>query len=240
MNKILVVSHERSGTHFLINTIAKNFGYDHNQLEIFAKDARDPSDEYRYKYHEQVSKHCRKLYGDNSRRIYKSHHQVEFFDLDSLNKHFYVFYVVRDVRDVLTSCYHYFHASGVSAFPKPKSVEHLAFSIKPYLYPFDAAYSHIKSEDFVSRWIRHVGGWVNSGVAIIRYENLKNKFDDALGHIGYILSQKPRGRYVPTLQDKAVAPRKGVIGDWKNHLSKKASRSICDRVRANGLGHLLQ
>ena len=32
--KILVVSHERSGTHFLINSIAFNFGYGERQIDL--------------------------------------------------------------------------------------------------------------------------------------------------------------------------------------------------------------
>ena len=32
--KVLVISHERSGTHFLINSIAQCFGYDHKEIPL--------------------------------------------------------------------------------------------------------------------------------------------------------------------------------------------------------------
>lgn len=233
MKKILVVSHERSGTHFLINTIARNFGYDNNQLEVFARDtiSIDPEEGKRYK--SKVNANINKSFPSQTKKIFKSHHQFEFFKehFDEILEHYHVFYIIRDARDVLTSCYFYFNAAQTKAFPKPRSVKELAFDIKPYKYPFDGAYSLVKSEDFVERWIKHVSGWIHSGACVITYEDLKSNFNLVLRRVSRELERDPTGSHIPTLRDRAVSPRKGIIGDWINHLPIEYSKKIWQRAK---------
>jgi hypothetical protein len=242
MKKILVVSHERSGTHFLINTIAKNFGYDNYQIETTARDALNASKEEVEQYKSQVRAMITKNFQSNTKRIFKSHHQYDFFReyISEVFRHFHIFYIVRDVRDVLTSCFFYFNGAATKAFPKPKTVKELAFDIKPYKFSFDGAYSLVKSEDFVGRWIRHVSDWTSSGACVITYEDLKTNFERVLNQISRELGRKALSAHVPTLRDRAVSPRKGIIGDWVSHLPPEISHKIHKRIKADGLVHFMR
>lgn len=242
MKKILVVSHERSGTHFLINTIAKNFGYDNYQIETTARDALNASQKEVEQYKSQVRAMITKHFQANTKRIFKSHHQYGFFSeyMSDVFRHFHVFYVVRDIRDVLTSCYFYFNGAATRAFPKPKSVGELAFNIKPYKFSFDGAYSLIKSEDFVERWIRHVSDWVDSGARVVTYESMKTSFDSVLNQISKELGRKASSVHIPTLSDRAVSPRKGIVGDWVSHLPPELSHKIHNRVKKANLAHFMR
>jgi len=236
--KILVVSHERSGTHFLINSISANFGFNNNQIDVFARDAINPSRSNQEEYRSKIINFCELQKGlDN--RIYKSHHQDGFFDIHKLNESYHIFYIVRDPRDVLVSCYYYFNRSNVTAFPRVKNVCDLAFNTKPYRYPFDGAYSLVKSEDFVSRWITHVRGWLDKAT-IITYEEMKTNFSSAMRKVSVVLGRDLTGCVVPTLGNKSVSPRKGIVGDWTNHFDAKSNNIICNRIKEAGLSDFLQ
>ena len=107
MKNILVVGHERSGTHFLINTIALNYPYYSNYEISVLGDTQELRQIFEW------------YYSKNERRIFKSHHQFYFFFpfFEELLRHFHIFYIVRDGRDVLTSCFHYYNN-----FPEGKGV----------------------------------------------------------------------------------------------------------------------
>jgi hypothetical protein len=98
--KAIVVSHERSGTHFLMNTLAKNFDYVSHPF-------------WNLDYNQGINLHDQSVlshflglsHNKPVLNILKSHHPVEFFEsnLDYLCEQFFVFYIYRDPRDVLIS-----------------------------------------------------------------------------------------------------------------------------------------
>ena len=94
--KVMVVSHERSGTHFLMNSIARCFNY-----------VADPWVNYdgssiATNFHSSaaVLEFFRQFRGYPVANIVKSHHPFVFFQstFESLAKDFHVFYVYRDPR----------------------------------------------------------------------------------------------------------------------------------------------
>src|SRR6187200_2098494 len=98
--KIAVVSHERSGTHFLMNSIAKCYGY-----------LAAPWINFDYElglnfYHPATIGaffgQFRDYYPAN---IVKAHHSFAFFEgaFDEIVSDFHIFYVSRDPRDVMVS-----------------------------------------------------------------------------------------------------------------------------------------
>ena len=211
---ILVVSHERAGTHFLINSIAFNFPqYDNQELSVLGAPT-------------ELKKIFSLYYSKEERHIFKSHHQFYYFlpFLSELLKHYHIFYIRRDGRDVLTSCFHYFNKSGSESFPVTDSMDDF-LSIKPYEYPFDKEYSLLKTSNMIERWCVHVKGWelVQDRITILDYEKMVEDFDETIETISKVLGlPAPKEKIIPKKSDRTVFARKGVVGDWKNIFSDKA------------------
>ena len=208
---ILVVSHERSGTHFLINTIARNFPpYSNDDLSVSGDGG-------------SLRENLRKYYINKEKRIFKSHHQAEYFlpFLDELLEHFHIFYIVRDGRDTITSCYHYYNQQSDDISPKSATISELLKK------PADPRYCLTESTNIVQRWAVHVEGWLKlrDKITIVNYEDLSLHFEESLINIGHSLQMNPVSEHTrPTLQDWGVLPRKGIVGDWKNHFTSNDLR----------------
>jgi hypothetical protein len=102
-SNVIVASHERSGTHFLINTLALNFGFAAKHID---SDITSGADFY-IRSHFQTYLECLRHAG--SGRIIKEHHHLAFFEgmLDRLRENFVVFYVYRNPADVMCSLWRY-------------------------------------------------------------------------------------------------------------------------------------
>jgi len=218
MKNILVISHERSGTHFLINAIAFNFPYySNNELGVIGSS-------------EELEKIFSTYYAVEEKRIFKSHHQFEFFRsfFHELLQHFHVFYIVRDGRDVLNSCFHYFNKHP-DIFPQAKSIREF-LTMNAY-----QDYCKVSPSNMVERWVMHVKGWLEQkdNVNIIYYEDLFYNFEETIANIANALNLAPPDRItVPTLQDRSIDPRKGTVGDWKNHFTEEDLR-IFDSIASD-------
>jgi len=225
MNKnILIISHERSGTHFLLNSIAFNFPelIDSNKQIDAPWQTRDLAEFEQFFLNNNQKE---------ARQIFKSHHQIDFYKgfIGDLVKKYHVFYIYRDGRDVLTSCFHYFNKCPDS-FPHTKSIGELMWG-NPSEHAFDNAYSWEPQKTMVDRWVYHVHGWASIQPAIrdrihfIKYEDLLNRWESAITLISKILMPNnppwsiPVNLRRPTLKDFGVSNRKGIVGDWKEHFT---------------------
>ena len=113
MKKLLVASHERSGTHFLINSIANNSGglYGSPNIQNPSKDIyhggpyNNPQE-----YKEYVYAYLSSYSGVSESKIFKTHHKAEFFKeyITELKKEYHILYIQRNPLDVLTSLYYYY------------------------------------------------------------------------------------------------------------------------------------
>ena len=228
--KILVVSHERSGTHFLINTIAYNFPwYSNKEITFDSKDIINPDEDTVKSNIKEVEYRLKKYFGKRESRIFKSHHQYYFFKdyINELLDDFIIFYIVRDVNDTLTSLYYYFKR-GQRLAHKPFPIENdlsKLIRLKPYMYPHDGLYSVKKSENYIYRWINHVESWLEAegDINIVKYEDLKIDPGKVISQIAEVLKEDmPEKIVVPQLKNSpSVSPRKGDIGDWKNIFEKE-------------------
>jgi hypothetical protein len=237
MKKVLVVSHERSGTHFLINSIAANYGMNGQWIDVHCKDYIDPEDSYKESYKKDIKKFMESQYDLDTNRIYKSHHQFGYFDgyFDEVLEHFDVFYIYRDGRDTLASCYNYFEEAQVTAFPNSENIEEFLFNTKPYLYPYDGAYSYVASENMIERWHKHIETWkpIFDKINVVSYTKLKNEFDLNIGAIGLALGyEPPMEPKVPAVGSNSINPGKGINGAWKDVMSEETSEKMMDIVKS--------
>lgn len=226
MNKdILAISHERSRTHFFINSIALNFGYIPKQIDV------PPTTDY-----DKLRKFFQE-YVPTGRNIVKSHHQFNILNYftDILSEKFKIFYIIRDGRDVMTSCHYYFNKATFE-FPFTKSVGELMRK-NPQAYSFDIAYSIIRSNTMVERWSRHVLEWIDYKsfleYSLINSDHLYYDFKSTVNFIAFALKKTTPSHYTRPLlgSSRSVAPRKGIIGDFIEHFKKHDYKFFFDEVK---------
>lgn len=208
MKNILVVGHERSGHHFLMNTIMLNWNrYDSENWHDFPI------------RHNTIFEFIKNV-PLNRDKIYKTHHQWYNFQdcFDELLEKFHVFYVIRDGRDVMVSAYYHFKFQNMFYEIGKKT-----FSEFIRLDPKDMKirlYSMIEPENMVLRWVEHVNSWIDKGIEVIKFEDMKNNWNDVVVKVEQLLG-KSDTKIKPTLDNICVNPRKGIVGDWKNHFNKE-------------------
>lgn len=234
--KILVVSHERSGTHFLIDSIAaNNKNLSNKQIDFYVENYLPVSEPKLISYKNSLQKEISSYFGASSNRIFKSHHDVKFFDgiLPTLKKEFDILYIKRNALDTLTSCYHYYAFHPHVDFPFSKNIDDFLFNVKPYRHLSDSAYSFNKSENNILRWVNHTEGWERAGVHVVNYDSLNSNFQYEIKSAFKALKlESPLYYHRPSLG--GVAPRKGVVGDYKTLFSteqiQKANKLLKERV----------
>jgi hypothetical protein len=236
--KLMVVSHERSGTHFLINTLAGLLGLPQKQDDLYLTESVDNyhSEGYIKKVREHLS-----LLSVIPTTIIKSHHHHKFFEDFDFEKHNITpFYIYRDPRDVMVSCHHYFnshpHLLHSRTFPSSTGPLDLAFGVRPTEYAFDKAYSYYKNASMLERWCSHVKPYLKDDrFHKVKYEDLNLNFEDACENLMARLNETFRDLNRPNLSATAVSPRKGIVGDWKNHFSEFMSDEILDYIKSEGV-----
>ena len=223
MKKLLVASHERSGTHFLINSIVNNSAAVYGQ-----PDPREPvKDVYHggpynnpQEYIEYVHAFLNSYNGFFESKVFKTHHEAAFFKdyITEIQKEYHVFYIRRNPLDILTSLYHYYKNC------EPGRRAHVNFSLNTddFLFnkpPKDEWFSLTPSKSNVERLSKHIEGWENLGVNIVHYEDLKMDYQNTMDKIFDILEIRRPLRYMET-RLSGVKPRKGVINDHVNLFTK--------------------
>ncbi len=231
MKKLMVISHERSGTHFMINTLAAMYGLPEKQLDLYIYHGTNTESAYEsLGYKKDVQEHLSEL-STTGTNIIKSHHHHAFFeDYDFESNNIQPIYVHRDVRDVMVSCHHYFNAHrflGPLVFPFSLSPYHLAFSVTPHDYRFDRAYSYYKNETMIERWKNHVDPFLSDDRFLkVEYKDLNLHFEQTINKVGHIIGDYDENANKPTLANQTVTPRKGIVGDWKNYFSESENEHI--------------
>lgn len=236
---ILVITHERAGTHLTINLINyqnrgefTTIGYlPKVKNKIFTKQ----------EYINTTYKHIY-VFAYVSDLVCKSHHQVQFMEdyLDFVFDRYYVIYVERDVKDVLISYYRFLFGEEQKNIPlfedwifmKPSEVgeKHLLSSNKHLNGPDPHIY--IEPENYVQRWKWHKEGWLKHKEHLlhITYEDLLEKFDNTKQRIENHIKRKI-GDVIPDLHDKQFPnfkPNKGIVGDHKEVMDEKLIKKISE------------
>jgi hypothetical protein len=210
----LVVSHERSGTHFLMNTLALNFGY-RPYTDLDERQGFDPRSS------PQALEFL--LAGWPAATVIKSHHQVELIPaLPLLVRAFAVFYVVRDARDALLSFWRYVAASPPGGGPRratPGEFLRAAPCGRVLRYQGQAAAS------MVERWRHHVEGWsaaaapLAGAVTWVRYDELDERFAATTRRLAAALGVAAAAPRRPSPRENVIHPGRGGSGGHRSALT---------------------
>ncbi len=174
---VMVVSHERSGTHFLMNALSYAYGYTAEpwiDLDVHnrAVDLSSPG---------RIAASLQALADDPLLRIVKSHHAAEVFgaELERVTQDYTVFYIHRDPAAVMTSLWR--HLNGLGWDEGPKTVDPLALAQAEPIGRL-RRYQARRHETMLQRWAAHVRGWLtqadmNSRIIPVRYEELDSDYE---------------------------------------------------------------
>lgn len=226
MKPVLVVTHERSGTHLLINII--NFKNNGNFSAVGKLPQNIPHNTISYK--EYVYKYLIMNSHANFDLVSKSHHQFGFFEEheDYLFENYKIIYVQREIKDTLLSYYLFLNSDGnkntIKDFPKledwvfmnPKDVGNKYFAKYPDPHVL------IEPKDYVDRIILHRAGWMKhkDKLLIINYEDIICNYPAIKIMIETYLGRNISPR-IPDINDKNFpnfVPNKGVVGAYKDYM----------------------
>lgn len=190
--KIMVVSHERSGTHFLMNSLSLNFGYyaegnttDTDKLWLDL-DMNLPINFWNPR---NIMDFFNMLKGKPVLNIVKSHHPIEFFKpiLRDIVEEFFIFYIYRDEKGVMDSCSRHYNIMEWDAGPKTENGVEYSLAI-----PCGGQLRYQKRQyiNCRERWNEHVRGWINevplslmNRIVYVKYHDLRDNFDQVIRDI---------------------------------------------------------
>ena len=202
---VIVVSHERSGTHFLMNALAACYGYVSQPWINFDQ----PPLAINFYSPTAIREHLLTVAAGPRTHLIKSHHQAGFFagELSALAEHYVFFYIYRNPVDVLLSYWRYMHRW--SWFEGPKVADPLTFArAEPCGYMM--RYQLRQHANLMQRWAAHVEGWLEAATAVrrvrpVRFEDLDTQFEEVVHGFAWVLGHPPRAILRPPRDVNVVA-----------------------------------
>lgn len=220
-----IISHERSGTHFLINCIQLNspISLKYKPVGEWFGPFNQPQKRFDH-IHEQF-----RSLKNNKYYILKSHCDRDLFE--KCYRTGKVIYIFRDYRDVLTSYYNFLkgpyldwarkHNPNIKPIWFSNFSEFIHMPVTPFLRFNYSLYGSFSNP--IERWKNHVSGWIvnpPSNVFIITYNQLYLDPEGTTKRLMNWLDLPVKKTFTfPDLKNNySIAPRKGIIGDWKNQI----------------------
>ena len=202
--QVVVHSHERSGTHFLMNTLADNFGYQSNPWLDLSLGENPWSPVLVAKEFERISRM------EDPNKLIKSHYEGTFFGKfkEEIFKYFTFLYIYRNSEDCLKSCVKHFNNISWNEGPRVSSVEEM-MGVEPS--GGCLRYQYKQYPTMCNRQVGHIQSWKNlpkelsENIVYIRFEDLRDKFDETVRKIEEKMDRKllrhmakkpDKGRYI--------------------------------------------
>lgn len=201
---VMVVSHERSGTHFLMNSIARGFGYasrpwidlDHHHLPL---NFHSPT---------SIAAALEMLAAERIASVVKSHHVVDFFDgvLDRVLDRFVIFYIHRDPVDVMLSFWRFIHRWQWHEGPKcDDPVAFAAAQPEGHLM----RYQTHQCRNMLDRWGKHVMGWHEAAhyrprLRLVPYAGLRDNYATTISGFADLLGRSAQDLTPPSPDDNVI------------------------------------
>lgn len=201
---IMVVSHERSGTHFLMNTLAACFGYTSSPWISIDKHQFNIN----YYHSPSLLKLMQDIAALRPSNILKSHHDFEFFSqvVDSLRGVIDIVYIYRNPADVLASYWRFLHTWQWVEGPTPDTALDFA-NAAPMGQLMRLQYR--QHDTMLARWANHADKWADaaarmSHVHLVRYEDLADRYEETVRAVGAKLGLAPRQFARPSPHENVV------------------------------------
>jgi hypothetical protein len=202
---VIIASHERSGTHFLMNALAACYGYVSAPWVNFDTFSVGVN----FYYPRAVSDVLLKLAEHPMANIVKSHHPADFFIqvLPALAERYVFFTIVRDPVSVMLSFWRFLHGLPWAEGPKVADPVTLARS-EPCGQMM--RYQMRQYPTLLARWAAHVDSWLNAAqscprVAVVRYEDLDQHYAETMHGFAPLLGRPPQALSRPA-RDVNVIP----------------------------------
>ena len=190
---IIVNSHERSGTHFLMNSIEHCFEFYKAKpfLDLGLIRLCSLVNFYDGK---SLSKFFNKLIDEKNSSIIKSHFNADFFynlEKETLNKIKFLF-IYREPISVLKSFWIFIHNCNWYEGPKINDFNKFCFSEPSGKI---LGYQYRQYENFIIRYLSMINGWlkfkkINKNVLFISYDELNSEYSNVIKKIGLFLNKK--------------------------------------------------
>ena len=200
---VLVVSHERSGTHFLINALAACFDYVSKPWVSI--------DQHRFNINFYSADNLHRLISGLAEarlaNTLKSHHEFAFFSkfIASLEHAIDIVYIFRNPADVMASYWRYLHTWPWAEGPEVDSVYQFANTS-----PMGALMrlQFRQYDTMLDRWANHVQHWLDAhhlaNLHIVRYETLNQHYGDTIRGLAQALRISLRQIVRPSRHESVV------------------------------------
>ncbi len=224
---VIVISHERSGTHFLINSLATCYGYINDPYVDLDRNAININ----YYDSTAIGDVLLKIGRERSlANVVKSHHPSGFFkgELDRITKRYVVFYILRDPVRVMMSFWQFLHQWHWMEGPKVKDPIML---IKTEPCGQLMRYQLHQYKSMLKRWESHVNGWLKEGdkyerVVVVRFEDLDQNYKNCMTQLATVLEHDPVTLEKPS-RDQDVIPGGPALA---TDIDEKTLRSACRKM----------
>jgi hypothetical protein len=184
---LMISSHERSGTHFLINSIALNSEFTNNPLIHFDSNFLGPIVNFynakgvRNFFHVLAERKCSS--------IIKNHFASEFFvdgkDNNFISENLNAIYIARDPFHALASYCRFIYLQNAKEGPK---IDNLKQFIKSEPRWGMTRYQDRQHPNIAERWANHVLGWhklslKHKNVCFVTYRDLHENYVETIGNV---------------------------------------------------------
>lgn len=197
----MVISHERSGTHFMMNSIAACFDYvsfpwldlDRTQFNI------------NYYHPQSLQVLILKVAEKRPANVLKSHHEFTFFSeiIASFKGAIELVYIYRNPADVMASYWRFLHTWNWVEGPKANTALDFA-KAAPMGQLMRLQFRQY--DTMLDRWANHVQHWTAARphVHTVKYEDLASRYEDTIKSLGGALGLEPRQIVRPSRQHNVV------------------------------------